>query len=693
MDPANTYNALIHEKSPYLLQHAENPVLWHPWGVEAFEAAKRGDRPVFLSIGYATCHWCHVMAHESFEDPETAEILNRHFVSIKVDREERPDLDKIYMSVCQAMTGHGGWPLSVFLTPEGVPFFSGTYFPKVGRQGLIGFSDLLLRLVKLWKEDRGKIMTVGDQITEYLQQISQSAGAGKVLGIETLEKARVALARSFDPQWGGFGGAPKFPSPHQLTFLLRWHRRSGIPDDLKMVEKTLRAMRWGGIFDHIGYGFHRYSVDERWFAPHFEKMLYDQALLAIAYMEAYQVAGKSFYARVAREIFTYVLRDMTAPEGGFYSAEDADSEGVEGLFYLWTPEAVEAVLGAESARLFCDFFDIREGGNFEEGRSIPHLRESLSAFAKERDMGVKTLASILLKGRKQLFEARGRRIHPLKDDKILTSWNALMIVALLMGYRVLGDAKYLRAAEKALGFILNNLWKKDGYLLRRYREGEAAHAAYLDDYAFLAWALVEAYETTYEPLRLQQAVELTRAMLRLFWDEKDGGFFFTGSENETLIAKSRDAQDGAIPSGNAIAALILLRLGRMTGDTALEEKAEALMGVFAGHVEGHPSAHTQLLQALDFMIGPAQEVVIVGERHRDDTRAMVEVVHRKFLPHHISLLVSNEEERKRLSKLAPFVEEMAPRDGKATAYVCRQYGCQAPVTGPKEMEKALRELP
>ena len=398
MNAESRYNALIHEKSPYLLQHAGNPVDWYPWGEEAFQKAKNEDKPIFLSIGYATCHWCHVMAHESFEDSETAEILNNHFVSIKVDREERPDLDKIYMSVCQALTGHGGWPLSVFLTPDKIPFFAGTYFPKTSRQGLIGFSELLLKLLNLWKEDRDRLLTAGGQITEHLEKISQTASTGKSLSVETLEKAGVQLARGFDPQWGGFGNAPKFPSPHQLTFLLRRHRRTGEANDLKMVEKTLQSMRWGGLFDHIGYGFHRYSVDEKWFAPHFEKMLYDQALLAMAYTETYQVTGQSFYARVAREVFTYVLRDMTAPEGGFYSAEDADSEGVEGLFYLWTPNAVQETLGTESAGLFCDFFDIREWGNFEEGRSIPHMRESLSTFAKGRNMGEKELASMLQEG-------------------------------------------------------------------------------------------------------------------------------------------------------------------------------------------------------------------------------------------------------------------------------------------------------
>jgi uncharacterized protein YyaL (SSP411 family) len=682
-------NALIHEKSPYLLQHAENPVDWHPWGEEAFEKAKKEDKPVFLSIGYATCHWCHVMAHESFEDPETGKILNDLFVSIKVDREERPDLDKIYMSVCQALTGHGGWPLSVFLTPDGNAFFAGTYFPKTSRQGIVGFSELLFKLDKLWREDRERLMAAGDQITEHLKKISETTSTGKHLGVETLEKAEVQLARSFDPQWGGFGRAPKFPSPHQLTFLLRAYWRSGKVGDLKMVEKTLKSMRWGGLFDHIGYGFHRYSVDEKWFAPHFEKMLYDQALLAMAYTETYQVTGQSFYARVAREIFTYVLRDMTSPEGGFYSAEDADSEGVEGLFYLWTSEQVREILGPGDADVFCGFFDIRDGGNFEEGRSIPHMRESLSAFAKGRKLGEKELASLLENGREKLFRARKNRVHPLKDDKILTSWNGLMIAAFLKGYRVLGDKAYLEAADKALDFILNTLRKKDGRLMCRYREGEVAHAGYLDDYAFMVWALLEAYETAFDPKRLSQAMEVTRTMLELFWDDKNGGFFFTGKGNEPLIARSRDAQDGAIPSGNSVAALTLLQLARLTGETALEEKADLLMRAFSDSVDAYPSAHTQLLQALDFMIGPSQEVVIVGGSDENETQEMMKVLHRNFLPHQMAHFVPDDDQRKQLGKMAPFVKEMAPLDGKATAYVCRQYACQAPVTDSKEMENRL----
>jgi len=684
------HNALIREKSPYLLQHAQNPVDWYPWGEEAFKKAKAEDKPVFLSIGYATCHWCHVMAHESFEDQEVARILNDHFVSIKVDREERPDVDKIYMTVCQALTGQGGWPLSVFLTPGRHPFFAGTYFPRTARMGLIGFPELLRKIVELWQKDRDRLLSTGNQVTEHIRKFSQSSPSAQALGMETLQKAGEQLKQRFDSRWGGFGGAPKFPTPHQFTFLLRHHRRSGESFHLEMVEKTLQSMRQGGIFDHLGYGFHRYSVDEKWFAPHFEKMLYDQALLAMAYIEAYQVTGKPLYARVAREVFTYVLRDMTAPEGGFYSAEDADSEGKEGLFYLWAPQEVHEGLGKESAELFCSFYDIREGGNFEEGRSIPHITEPIALFAKQRNMEEKTLEALLQEGSDKLFKEREKRTHPLKDDKILTAWNGLMITAFLKGYRALGEKAYLDAARKALGFVLNTLQKKDGTLLCRYREGEVAHAGYLDDYAFLTWALVEAYETDFDPKHLEQAIGLTRSMLDLFWDSTDGGFFFTGRENETLITRSKDAQDGALPSGNSVAALNLLRLGRLTGDTTLEEKADSILRAFSGQVAEYPTAHTQLLQALDFMLGPTQEVVIVGGREEDDTQAMVDSIHRPFLPHQVTLLVPEEDVRVKLSELAPFVRDMNAVRGKPTAYVCRQYACQSPVTDPQEMEKALR---
>ncbi len=682
-------NRLISEKSPYLLQHAGNPVNWYPWSEEAFQKAKKEDKPIFLSIGYATCHWCHVMAHESFEDEEVARILNKYFIAIKVDREERPDVDKIYMSVCQSLTGHGGWPLSIFMTPEGKPFFAGTYFPKSKRMGMPGFIDVLNQIAAMWQNDRASILKSSEAITGAIQPGSDSDESVDAVSVETLKKGYSQLARVFDPSWGGFGTAPKFPTPHHLTFLLRWHKRSGDSMVLEVVEKTLEAMRRGGIFDQIGFGFHRYSVDEKWLVPHFEKMLYDQALLAMAYTETYQVTGKVEFARVAREIFTYVLRDMTDPDGGFYSAEDADSEGKEGLFYVWTPREVKAHLGKETGDLFCRFYGITEAGSFEEGQSIPYVRMSVRSFAAKEGMDLTRLETVLGNARDRLFHIRKKRVHPLKDDKILTSWNGLMIAAFAKGYQVLGDQAYADAAQRAAGFILRNLRTADGRLLRRYRQGDAAYPGYLDDYAFLVWGLIELYEATFSISYLEEALVLNKAMIDIFWDKQGGGLYFTGKGNEPLITRSKEVYDGALPSGNSVAALNFLRLGRMTGNVDLEQRAEQLARAFSRQVMVQPMAYTQLLIALDFMIGPSREIVIAGDPALDTTRAMVSVVWRKFLPNKVLLLRRQETEGKRLADLSPFVEAMAPINHQPTVYLCEQYACQVPIKDVGQLEAVL----
>jgi len=583
-------NRLIDEKSPYLLQHAGNPVNWYPWGEEAFQKAKRQDKPIFLSIGYATCHWCHVMAHESFEDEEVARLLNKYYIAIKVDREERPDVDKIYMFVCQSLTGHGGWPLSIFVTPEGKPFFAGTYFPKSSRMGMPGFVDILKQIADMWRDDRGSILKSSEAVTGAIQRDAHQDESVHAVSVDTLKRGNIQLSRTFDPNQGGFGAAPKFPTPHHLTFLLRWHKRSSDSTTLDMVEKTLEAMRRGGIFDQIGFGFHRYSVDAKWLVPHFEKMLYDQALLAMAYTEAYQVTGKVKFARVAREIFTYVLRDMTAPEGAFYSAEDADSEGKEGLFYVWTPREVKERIGDELGDLFCRFYDITEAGNFEEGRSIAHMRMSLKAFAERKGMDLKKLEAVLEDARDRLFDVRKKRVHPLKDDKILTSWNGLMIAALAKGYQVFADPKYADAAQRAVAFVLKGLRTAGGRLLRRYRQGDAAYPGYLDDYAFLVWGLIELYEATFEVSYLEEAITLNKAMIDIFWDKQGDGLYFTGKGNEPLIARSKEIYDGALPSGNSVAALNFLRLSRLTCNVNLEQQAAQLTQAFARQVADQPMA-------------------------------------------------------------------------------------------------------
>jgi uncharacterized protein len=685
-------NRLIDEKSPYLIQHAGNPVNWYPWGEEAFDKARQEDRPVFLSIGYSTCHWCHVMAHESFEDEEVARILNESYVAVKVDREEREDVDKIYMSVCQSITGRGGWPLSIFMTPEGKPFFAGTYFPKYSRMGMPGFVDIIKQIAVMWQNDRARLIRSSEDITNSIKPRSDSAGAFYALNLETMKKGYTQLAGIFDPVWGGFGEAPKFPTPHNLMFLLRWYKRSGETRAIEMVEKTLNSMRSGGIFDHIGLGFHRYSVDKEWLVPHFEKMLYDQALLAMAYIEAYQATGKLRFAQVAQEIFTYVLRDMTASKGGFYSAEDADSEGREGLFYLWTPEEVKKHLGKETGDLFCRFYEITEEGNFEEGRSILHVPLSAQDFAVKAGTDLQALEKALNDGRNRLFDIRRKRVSLLKDDKILTSWNGLMIAALARGYQVFGDESYMQAASNAAKFILKNLRTSCGRLLRRHRQGNSAYPGYVDDYAFLTWGLIELYEATFKVSYLEEAIALNQAMIDIFWDETGGGLYFTGKGNEPLIAESKDIHDGALPSGNSVAALNFLRLARLTGSTDLEKRADELIMAFAAEVTEYPAACTQLLISLDFMIGPSQEIVFAGDPFAETMQEMLSVFQKKFLPNKVMLMHPNGKDGKRIANLCPFLKPMHSVDHQPTVYLCEQYSCKRPITTVGELNTVLTDM-
>ncbi|GAB6931969.1 thioredoxin domain-containing protein [Calditerricola satsumensis] len=684
-------NRLIHEKSPYLLQHAYNPVNWYPWGDEAFEKAKREDKPIFLSIGYSTCHWCHVMERESFDDEEVAAILNRDFVAIKVDREERPDIDQIYMMVCQAMTGHGGWPLTIIMTPDKKPFFAGTYFPKRGRYGRPGLLDILERIAEVWKHDRTRIDRVSQNVLDAVQPHFQNRPGE--LDAAVLDEAYRQFAERFDAQYGGFGPPPKFPTPHNLIFLLRYGRLTGNAHATAMATKTLDAMHRGGIYDHIGFGFARYSTDREWLVPHFEKMLYDNALLAYAYLEAYEATGEAWYARVAREIFAYVEREMTDPGGGFYSAQDADSEGVEGKFYVWTPEEVKAVLGAEEGALFCDVYDITPGGNFE-GKSIPNLiHTSLESAARRYGMTTEEMEKRLEAMRQRLFAARAQRVPPHKDDKILTAWCALMIAALAKGAKVLDEPALADRAKQAASFLFAKLRRRDGRLLARYRDGEAAHLAYLDDYAFLVWALLELYEATFEVRFLRDALELARQMFDLFWDDQDGGLFFTGRDAEALIARPKEVYDGATPSGNSVAAYTLVRLAQLTGDEALRRQADAQLQAFAGDVRAHPSAHAFFLLALLADVAPSVQVVVVGRTGAPDTEAMWRAARKVYAPQAVILLVpEGEEARAEVEALAPFVAGMRMVDGKATAYLCRHFACQAPTTDPEEVARELSQV-
>jgi uncharacterized protein YyaL (SSP411 family) len=687
-------NRLINETSPYLLQHAHNPVDWYPWGPEAFEKAQRENKPIFLSIGYSTCHWCHVMAHESFEHPEVARLMNEVFVSIKVDREERPDIDNVYMTACQMMTGGGGWPLSIIMTPNKEPFFAATYIPREGRFGLIGMLELIPRIRELWTTQRDAALSLSNRIATALQQSSQDA-LGEELDEATLGLAYEQLAKGFDAQHAGFGSAPKFPTPHNLLFLLRYWKRTGNRKALEMVEKTLQAMRQGGIYDHVGFGFHRYSTDSQWLVPHFEKMLYDQAMLAMAYTEAYQATGKEDYGKTAREIFTYVLRDMTAPEGGFYSAEDADSEGEEGKFYLWTRDEVRQALGNEELDFAANVFNIEKDGNFVEqatgrrnGANILHLRRSFGEIASDLNLSQHDLQKHLEEIRQKLLACREKRVHPLKDDKILTDWNGLMIAALAKGAQAFDEPEYAEAARRTADFILGNMRQPDGRLWHRYRDGQAGIAANLDDYAFLVWGLIELYEAIFDVRYLKVALELTEEMLRHFWDE-DGGLYFTPDDGESLFVRKKEIYDGAIPSGNSVAMLNLLRLGRMTANSGLEEKAAKIGSAFSKRVKQAPLAHTQLMVALDFGVGPCYEVVIAGNSEAKDTGAMFKALRTHFLPNKVVLLNSNEQESPEIAQLAGFTKNQSSIEGKATAYICLNYNCKLPTTDINTMLELL----
>lgn len=688
-DGGPDFNRLVFEKSPYLLQHAGNPVDWFPWGDEAFARARAEDKPVFLSIGYSTCHWCHVMEHESFEADDVAALLNRDFICVKVDREERPDVDAVYMSVCQAMTGSGGWPLTILMTPDQRPFFAATYLPREDRFGRAGMLRVLPQIAEVWRTRRGDVETVARQIAEQTAARDAAPDAGEI-DAETLTLGFRQLAGRFDAERGGFGDAPKFPTPHHLTFLLRWWKRSGDAAALNFVERTLSAMAAGGIYDHLGFGFHRYSTDADWLVPHFEKMLYDQALLLIAYTEAHQATGKSEYARTVREVMTYVLRDMTSPEGAFYSAEDADSEGVEGRFYLWTAEEVRAALGEDDARVAAAIWNLHPDGNFTNPHTPPrtnilHLARSLSAVAAELKTSEDELRSRSERLRNRLFETRRKRIPPYKDDKVLTDWNGLMIAAASIASRALDEPRYADAARRAADFVLTRLRREDGRLLKRYREGDAGLPAHLDDYAYLIWGLIELYETTFDVRYLEAAIELQRVQTAQFGDAEHGGFFLTAADAEKLIARPKELYDGALPSGNSVSALNLLRLARLTGDPALEALALRTATGFAGTARRAPMAFTQFLCAADFALGPAYEVVIAGKPDAADTRAMLGALNRGFHPNAVVLLRPDAPDAPPITRLAPFTAAQKPIDGKATAYVCRNFACAAPTTDPQEM--------
>ncbi len=694
METGRTPNRLVRESSPYLLQHAYNPVDWYPWGEEAFARARSENRIVFLSIGYATCHWCHVMERESFEDPEVAAVLNTLTVPVKVDREERPDVDQVYMAACQALTGTGGWPLTLLLTPEREPFFAGTYLPKQSRHGRVGVVELVRRAAALWQQDPDRVRSSARQIVARLREIGE-APPGPFSG-RLLEAATEIFAQEFDPARGGFGAAPKFPTPHSLVFLLRRFRRTGDEHARRMAEVTLGAMRRGGIYDHLGFGFHRYATDADWRLPHFEKMLYDQAGLVTAYLEGWQATGNPGFARTAREVLTYCLRDLRGPEGGFHSAEDADSEGKEGRFYVWTQAEILEVLGRDRGERFCRVYGVTAEGNFRDeatgeptGANVLHLGRSVEEWARGWGVEAPELEACMEEDRQRLLARRSLRPRPARDDKVLTGWNGLMISALARAAWALGEGRYARAAVDTARFLMDRL-RADGRLLRRYRRGEAGVDAVAEDYAFLCRGLLDLYGATFDPAWIAAAWDLAERLVERFWDADAGGLFDAPPEGDALPWRPKEVYDGAVPSANSAALEAFARLGLLTADPAWTRRAGDLAEALAGRVHRYPAAFTAYLTGAAHLLEPTREVVIVGPPGRDDTRALVEAARAVYAPETAVLLAAPDGA---LGRVAAFTRGMSEVGGRAAAYVCQNFACEAPLTDPDELAAVLTRPP
>jgi uncharacterized protein len=685
-------NRLINEKSPYLLQHAYNAVDWYTWNEEAFDKAKRENKPIFLSIGYSTCHWCHVMEKESFEDEEVAGLMNDAFVSIKVDREERPDIDGIYMSVCQMMTGGGGWPLTIIMTPDKKPFFSGTYFPKRKKFNRIGMMELIPRIKEVWLNKREDINKSAEEITNALKRSSNQDQKTEITK-EIFDRAFESYKQRYDSTFGGFGNAPKFPSPHNLMFLLRYYYRTNNESALEMVTQTLTRMRLGGIYDHIGFGFARYSTDREWLVPHFEKMLYDQAMICMAYTESYQITKNEFFKQTTQEILEYVSRDMTHPEGGFYSAEDADSEGEEGKFYLWTTEEIKEIL-KDDAELFFQLFNVADDDNYLDeskgmmtGTNILHLKDTVENLQKSDSYSKIDLKDFIGRTCKLLFDEREKRIHPHKDDKILTDWNGLMISAFAKAAGVFDNEASKQAAKNSMKFVLTKLRKEDGKLIHRFRDGEAGLPAHIDDYAFIIQALLDLLELTFDPDYLETAIELTNTLTDHFLDKQNGGFFFTAEDGEELITRQKDIYDGTYPSGNSVMLSNLLRLGRLTSDNSYESAAEKMIDFFSGQVNNYPSIFSQFLTGMDFLLNKTFEIIIAGAEESKEVKEAIKKIRSIFLPNKIFLYNSDDDI---LSELIPYLSVNKSLNNKMTIYVCENYVCNLPVSSINEALKLIK---
>jgi uncharacterized protein YyaL (SSP411 family) len=678
-------NRLIEETSPYLLQHAHNPVDWYPWGDEAFEKARAEDKPILLSIGYSSCHWCHVMAHESFEDESIAQVMNERFVSVKVDREERPDVDTIYMRAVVGMTGRGGWPLTVFLTPEGQPFFGGTYFPPESRHGLPAFRQVLLSVSRTYREQKEQIRRAAQAtVTRVVAQDLLPTSGDAELSALVLDHAVRGLGQQFDATHGGFGGAPKFPQSMVLDFLLREYHRGGNTLALRMVERSLERMARGGIYDQLGGGFHRYSVDESWLVPHFEKMLYDNALLSGLYVRAYQATGKPLYRRIAEETLEYVSREMTSPLGGFYSAQDADSEGEEGKYFVWTPDEITAALGEEDGALFCRYYDVTQRGNFE-GKNVLSVPRDLDVVAHLADVPMERLEDVVSRGRRLLLAVRQQRMPPARDEKVIVSWNGLMLASFAEAARVLEEERYRRLAVRNAEFILREL-RREGRLLRIYAAGEAKVSGYLEDYACLSFGLLALYEATFDERWFLEARALADEMISRFQDPPAAAFYDTDGE-EALITRPRSWEDGALPSGNSMAADVLLRLAALTGESEYEKLAEGILAAMSTTMAQHPLAFGNLLGALNFYLSPPEEIAIVGEPSADDTQELLRVVYSGYRPSKVVAVGLPNDDGTAAVPLLAARDQLGQR---ATAYVCRRFACQQPVNTPRDLAEQLR---
>jgi len=679
-----TTNKLINEKSPYLLQHAHNPVNWYPWGEDAFDKAQSENKPIFLSIGYSTCHWCHVMAHESFEDDDVATILNDHYISIKVDREERPDIDAVYMKVCQMMTGHGGWPLTIFMTADKIPFYAGTYFPKESKHGLPGLIEVLTELHKKYTSDPDHISDVTENVTEALEQIVQTKSKNR-LNKKAIQETFQQLGNTFDSEFGGFGSAPKFAQPQNAFFLLTYYQFYENPLALAMVEKTLKQMAHGGIFDQVGFGFARYSTDEAWLVPHFEKMLYDNAFLLMVYTECYQVTNDPLYKTISENIVEFISREMTSKKGGFYSAIDADSEGVEGKYYVWDYDEIYEILGEDVGNLYTAVYDITPEGNFE-GKNIPNKIEGFfDETAQNHHITTDELHLKLDEARKSLLEAREKRNYPHVDDKILTSWNAMMITALAKAGKTFQNGVFVERAIQASQFIEENLFVDDR-LMARYRDGETKFNAYLDDYVYLIWAYIELYESTYDLNYLQKAKLLMDDMIKLFWDETNGGFYYTGSDSEKLIMRDKEIFDSDSPSGNSIAAFVLIKLSSLTGEMTYLEKCEEMYYAFHDNLSRYAAASPFFMRNLIYTEHPRQEVVIIGAETDSNRKKLLKKLQETPL-HATSVLVGEHPDD--FIDIAPFATQYKQIDNKTTVYICENFACDKPTTN---LEEAFQKI-